>query len=307
MLEWKKDWWKAIIALAPALTVLLVFTFYPILNTFVISFFPDYNYITGAFGRFSFDSYAKVLTDPLFWRALGNTVIMVIVSVPLSIIIALIIAVLLNSIKPLQGFFQTIFFLPYVTNGIAFGLVFATIFNPTQSGLVNSFLGLFGLDPVAWTGSAARVPYWAGIFVITVHAIWSGLAFKILVFLSGLQSIDKQYYQAAQIDGAGKVKIFFKITIPRLSPMILYITITSLIGAFKSYQSVVSLYGESMGNGMDSTFITAVGYIYSYFNTVTSGLPDNLSIAAAGAIVLFVFIMIITLAQMWANKKKVSY
>ena len=307
MLEWKKDWWKAIIALAPALTVLLVFTFYPILNTFVISFFPDYNYITGSFGRFSFDSYTTVLTDPLFWRALGNTVIMVIVSVPLSIIIALIIAVLLNSIKPLQGFFQTIFFLPYVTNGIAFGLVFATIFNPTQSGLVNSFLGLFGLDPVAWTGSAARVPYWAGILVITVHAIWSGLAFKILVFLSGLQSIDKQYYQAAQIDGAGKVKIFFKITIPRLSPMILYITITSLIGAFKSYQSVVSLYGESMGNGMDSTFITAVGYIYSYFNTVTSGLPDNLSIAAAGAIVLFVFIMIITLAQMWANKKKVSY
>ena len=307
MLEWKKDWWKAIIALAPALTVLLVFTFYPILNTFVISFFPDYNYITGSFGRFSFDSYTTVLTDPLFWRALGNTVIMVIVSVPLSIIIALIIAVLLNSIKPLQGFFQTIFFLPYVTNGIAFGLVFATIFNPTQSGLVNSFLGLFGLDPVAWTGSAARVPYWAGSFVITVHAIWSGLAFKILVFLSGLQSIDKQYYQAAQIDGAGKVKIFFKITIPRLSPMILYITITSLIGAFKSYQSVVSLYGESMGNGMDSTFITAVGYIYSYFNTVTSGLPDNLSIAAAGAIVLFVFIMIITLAQMWANKKKVSY
>lgn len=307
MLEWKKDGWKAVVALAPALIILTIFTFYPIINTFVISFFPQYNYVTDQYFSISIDSYKQVLTDDLFWRALGNTAIMVFVSVPLSIGISLLLSVLLNSIKKFQGAFQTIFFLPYVTNGIAFGLVFATIFNPGQSGLVNSVLGLFNIGPVAWTGSAERVPYWAGIFVITCYAIWSGLAFKILVFMSGLQGIDKQYYQAAQIDGTPKWRVFTKITVPLLSPMILYITITSLIGAFKSYQSVVSLYGTEMGNGMDHTFITAVGYIYNYFNTVTSGLPDNLSMAAAGAIVLFVFIMIITLLQMWANKKKVHY
>lgn len=310
MLEWKKDGWKALISLAPAMIILLIFTFYPIINTFVVSFFPNYNYITDNFGAFGFDSYIKVLTDAEFWRAMGNTALMVLVSVPLSIIIALVITVLLNSIKVLQGFFQVVFFLPYVTNGIAFGLVFSTIFSPMDYGLVNSLITMCGGDPVAWTGTAATIPYWAGIFVITVYAIWNGLAFKILVFLSGIQGIDKQYYQAAQVDATPKWRVFTKITVPLLSPMILYITITSLMGAFKSYSSVVSLFGEDMGNGQSSTFITAVGYIYKYFNYVTTGGSTGallLSTASAAALILFVFIMIITFVQMWANKKKVHY
>ena len=298
MLEWKKDGWKALISLAPAMIILAIFTFYPIINTFVISFFPDYNYITDSFGSFGFDRYVQVLTC-----------VMVVVSVPLSIIIALLLTVALNSIKALQGFFQVVFFLPYVTNGIAFGLVFSTIFSPQDYGLVNSLLNLLGGSSVAWTGSAQHVPYWAGIFVITVYAIWNGLAFKILVFLSGIQGIDKQYYQAAQVDATPKWRVFTKITVPLLSPMILYITITSLMGAFKSYSSIVSLFGESMGNGQDSTFITAVGYIYKYFGKVTSATAGAtlLSKAAAAALILFVFIMIITFVQMWANKKKVHY
>ncbi len=308
MLEWKKDGWKAIVSLAPALLILLVFTFYPIIKTFIVSFFPSYNYQTDAFGQFGFDSYATVLQDTTFWRAMGNTALMVIVSVPLSIIIALLITVLLNSIKRLQGVYQVIFFLPYVTNGIAFGLVFATIFSPMDYGLINSLLNLVGISSVHWTGTAYTIPYWAGIFVITVYAIWNGLAFKILVFLSGLQGIDKQYYQAAQVDATPKWRVFTKITVPLLSPMILYITITSLIGAFKSYSSIVALFGEDMGNGLDETFITAVGYIYKYFNSVTSGgNAELLSVASAAALILFVFIMIITLFQMWANKRKVHY
>ncbi len=307
MLEWKKDGWKAAICLAPALLILAVFTFYPIVNTFLVSFFPSYNYLDDNFGYFAFDSYAQVLQDSTFWRAMGNTALMVIVSVPLSIIIALVITVLLNSIKKLQGFFQIIFFLPYVTNGIAFGLVFATIFSPMDYGLVNTILNAFGIDSVSWTGTARNIPYWAGIFVITVNAIWNGLAFKILVFLSGIQGIDKQYYQAAQVDATPKLRVFTRITVPLLSPMILYITITSMMGAFKSYSSVVSLFGESMGNGQNETFITAVGYIYKYFNKVTDGLPWLLSRASAAAVILFLFILVITLFQMWANKKKVHY
>lgn len=308
MLEWKKDGWKAAISLAPALIILAIFTFYPIIRTFIVSFFPRYNYLNDFFGSFGFDSFIQTLTDSLFWKAMGNTAIMVIISVPLSIIIALFITILLNSIKKLQGFFQVIFFLPYVTNGIAFGLVFATIFSPMDYGLVNTILNVFHIDSVAWTGTANTIPYWAGIFVITVYSIWNGLAFKILVFLSGLQGIDKQYYQAAQIDATPKWRVFTKITVPLLSPMILYITITSLIGAFKSYSSVVSLFGESMGNADDKTFITAVGYIYNYFEDVTSGgAVTMLSRASAAALILFVFIMLITLVQMWANKKKVHY
>lgn len=311
MLEWKKDGWKAIISLAPALLVLAIFTFYPIIKTFIVSFFPNYNYQTDQFGSFGFDSYRMILTDPTFWRAMGNTAIMVLVSVPLSIVIALLITVLLNSIKALQGFFQVIFFLPYVTNGIAFGIVFATIFSAEDYGLMNTILQAFGGQIVEWTGSGKDVPYWAGIFVITVYAIWNGLAFKILVFLSGIQGIDKQYYQAAQVDATPKWRVFTKITVPLLSPMILYITITSLMGAFKSYSSVVSLFGENMGpltiDG-GGQFITAVGYIYKYFNEVTgSGMSEMLSIASAAALILFLFILLITFLQMWANKKKVHY
>lgn len=313
MLEWKKDGWKAFISLAPAMILLAIFTFYPIIKTFVVSFFPQYNYQTGFFGSFSIDCYTKILTDPTFWRAMMNTAIMVLVSVPLSIILALLITVALNSIKALQGFFQVIFFLPYVTNGIAFGIVFATIFSAEDYGLINSLINLFGGESILWTGTGKDIPYWAGILVITVYSVWNGLAFKILVFLSGIQGIDKQYYQAAQVDATPKWRVFTKITIPLLSPMILYITITSLMGAFKSYSSVVALFGDNMGpvaSTADTSglFITAVGYIYNYFNRVTGGgMPEMLPLASAAALILFIFIMIITFVQMWANSKKVHY
>lgn len=313
MLEWKKDGWKAVICLAPALLILAIFTFYPIIKTFIVSFFPDYNYQTGFFGSFSVECYTNILTDPTFWRAMGNTAIMVLVSVPLCILLALLITVALNSIKALQGVFQVIFFLPYVTNGIAFGIVFATIFSAEDYGLINSLISMFGGEIVNWTGTGKDIPYWAGILVITVYSIWNGLAFKILVFLSGIQGIDKQYYQAAQVDATPKWRVFTKITIPLLSPMILYITITSLMGAFKSYSSVVSLFGDNMGpvaSTADTSglFITAVGYIYEYFNQVTGGgMIQMLPLASAAALILFVFIMIITFVQMWANKKKVHY
>lgn len=314
MLEWKKDGWKAALCLAPALFILGIFTFYPIIKTFIVSFFPEYNYQIGNLGAFSLDCYIDILQDPTFWRAMGNTAIMVVVSVPLSILLALLITVALNSIKALQGFFQVVFFLPYVTNGIAFGIVFATIFSPQDYGLINSLINLFGGESILWTGDGMNIPYWAGILVITVYSIWNGLAFKILVFLSGIQGIDKQYYQAAQVDATPKWRVFTKITVPLLSPMILYITITSLMGAFKSYSSVVSLFGENMGpisagaSDTSGLFITAVGYIYDYFNKVTgSGMPEKLPYASAAALILFVFIMIITFVQMWANSKKVHY
>lgn len=306
MLEWKRDGWKAAIALAPMLIILGVFTFYPIINTIIISFFPKYNYVFNTYGSFGLSSYQTVLSDPKFWNSILITGLMVIISVPISILVSLLISVALNSIKRLQGLFQTIFFLPYVTNGIAFGLVFATIFSPMDYGLMNTVLGWFHLDPVNWTGSG-NIPFWAGITVITIYSVWNGLAFKILVFLSGIQSIDKQYYQAAQIDGASKSRVFRKITLPLLSPMVLYITITSLIGALKAYSSVVSLYGESMGNGSKGTFMTAVGYIYKYFNTIKAGGEENLSLAAAAAVVLFIFILIITGLQMLYNKRRVHY
>ena len=302
MLEYKKDTWKAVVSLAPTLILMAIFTFWPIINAIRLSFLNGYTLVRGhADYTIGFENYIKIFNDTLFWQSLKNTALMVLISVPLTIIIGLLIAVALNSIKKLQGFFQTVFFLPYVTNTIALGLVFSTLFNK-EYGLINKLIG----DNIFWINGAGEPSWGRAMVVLTLYTVWSGLAFKIIVFLSGLQSIDKQYYQAAQIDAASKWTTFRRITVPLLSPMILYITITSFIGAFKSYSSVISIFnnGNNMGPAADKNLlITAVGYIYQ--KLYASGMP--LGEAAAGSIVLFAIIMLITLVQMYVSKKRVHY
>ncbi len=306
---------KAWIALIPALIFLILFMIYPIINSFLMSFLEGFTFVNGSGSSFvltnylaalansrvpdpifGFGSYAYILEDRLFLQSLGNTALIVVFSVPLTIIIALLLAVALYSIKPLQGFFQTVFFLPYVTNTIALGMVFQTIFS--KGGLFNSVLGLGNM---AWLDVSAN--RWAMFFVIIVYAIWNGLAFKILVFMSGLASIDKQYYDAARIDGAKRSTILRRITIPLLSPQVLYITITSFIGAFKSYTEVISLFGggaTDFGGTTKQEWMTIVGYIYSTMDVN----PDR---AAAGSMVLLVIILLITIVQMVVSKKRVHY
>jgi multiple sugar transport system permease protein len=225
----------------------------------------------------------------------------VFISVPLTVIIALFISVALNGIKKLQSVFQTVFFLPYVTNTIALGLVFASLFH-FEDGLVNK---LFNTVGVSWINQGAT--RFRSLVVLTLYTIWNGLAFKILVFLSGLQSIDKQYYQAAQVDATPRWRVFKKITVPLLSPMILYITITSFIGAFKAYSSVVAIFGRGSQYygpaGNDFMLITVVGYIYN--KLYDSGMPFG--VASAGSLILFAIIMLITLLQFQVSKKRVHY
>jgi len=319
MPEWAKAW----IALIPALFFLLLFMIYPILNTFVISFIVNFKFMAGSNSSFAitnyiaainnprggvmpywgFKNYATVLGSEEFLSSLANTAIIVAVSVPLTIIIGLLIAVLLNQIKPLKAFFQTVFFLPYVTNTIALGMVFKIIFSSYPGGMMNKFLSLFGADAVHWLDAAANK--YVMLIPIVVYAIWNGLAFKILVFESGLASIDNQYYDAAKIDGASRSTIFRRITVPLLSPQILYITITSFIGAFKSYTQIISLYGGGayyFGGPTQKYWETVVGYIY-----VTMQDSTKTGVAAAASFVLLVIIMIITLIQMQVSKRKVVY
>jgi multiple sugar transport system permease protein len=311
---------KAWIALIPALIFLILFMMYPILNTFLISFMENFTFVGGSGSSFAitnfiaalnnrrvidpsigFGNYITVMTDQQFLTAIGNTALMVIVSVPLTIIIALLIAVLLNAIKPLRGFFQTVFFLPYVTNTIALGMVFRVIFSSSGGGLINSIF--FGGNVHAWlTAQASR---WAMFLVIVVYAVWNGLAFKILVFQGGLASIDKQYYDAAKIDGASRSTIFRRVTVPLLAPEMLYITITSFIGAFKAYTQVISLFGAGSTNFGGSTgreWITVVGYVYLVMQD-----PTKVGRAASASFVLLLIILIITLFQTLANKRKVKF
>lgn len=302
---------KAMIYLSPALILLALFTFWPIINTLRLLIYVGYTESDGSIQGYTlFGNFIKVINQRGFIRptagtfssALINTLLMAFISVPISIVVALLIASGLNTIKPLKGFFQTIFFLPYVTNTIAIALVFKFMFNE-NFGLINTMLGWIGIDKINWLSTNAN--YWAVMGVMVIYSVWSSLAFKIMVFLSAIQGIDKQYYQAADIDATPKAKVFTRITVPLISPMIFYIMVTSIIGALKVYSSVITLtneYGEIRGATYNMK--TIVMYIYDYLN---NRAPGNLSLAAASSVVLFGIILLFTLVQMQVSKKKVHY
>lgn len=299
-----KNNWKGWLYLAPVLILIAVFLIYPLINTMFIAFTKDYVYATGEFDGLTFENFTYVLgltpkasgamEKNFVTYAIPNTFLIVAVTVPLSTAIALIIAVALNSIKWFQKILQTIFFLPYVTNGIAVGMVFSVIFD--DQGVINY---LFGLGEKVWIYGADR---WVAMIPLCLYIIWSSIPFKILIFLSGLQGIDKQYYQAAQIDSCNHAKVLWKITVPLLSPQILYILITSFIGAFKEYTSVVGLFNGpgTLGTAGDPNMETIVFYIYDNLST-------NTSAAAAAAVILFIIILVFTGLQFLASKRKVHY
>ncbi len=306
-----KNNWKAWLYLAPVIILLSVFTFYPIINTFVVSFTANYDYVLGSKGGFTFQNYVEVLSpngiffDDVIKTALPNTLLLTFVTVPVSIILSLAIAICLNSIKALKKVFQTIFFMPYVTNAIAIGMVFSVIFD-TQYGLFNAIFGSTGHPWITMnlqTGEA--VNYWSAFFAICFYIVWHSLPYKILIFLGGLQNIDNQYYDAAKIDGASRFKTVIKVTIPLLSPQILYIMITSFIGAFKEYNSVIGLFGKD-GGAFDVTtgqknMQTIVYFIYDQI------AENQVQYASAAAVLLFVIILIFTGIQFKVSKRRVHY
>lgn len=304
-----RNLFKALLYLLPVLILLGIFSFYPIVNSFRLVFLTGYNGTTGAYKGLTFlGNFIEVINDPSFIipsattksTALINTGLLVIISVPVTIVLSLIISVALSSIKPLKGFFQTVYFLPYITNALAVGLVFAYMFQ-TTGGIVNRFLSTFGVDGGSWIGVGA--PYWKAMFVLILFSVWNGLAFKIMVFLSAIESIDKQYYQAASIDATPRFKQFSRITVPLISPSIFYIVITSVIGAFKTYSSVVAIFGnEGKPPGADYHMKTIVFYIYDYFTN-----PDNMPLAAAASIILFGIILVMTMIQNAVGKRRVHY
>ncbi len=325
------QWATAWIVMIPALIFIVLFMFYPIINTFFMAFIEDFSWIRGGGSftignfitavlepnpmrevpSFGFGNFAEVLSNREFLNAIGNTALLVIIEVPLTIIISLVIATCLNSIKVLKGLYQTIFFLPYVTNTIALGLIFNMLFKSDAGGLVNIVLGWFGIEPVNWllylSSTQSATKFASGVVIVT-YAVWDGLAFKILVFMSGLATIDKQYYDAARVDGSSRLTIWRRITLPLLSPQILYITITSFIGAFKMYTGVRAVFLDSNAyyfGGSDGTqWMPIVGWIYRELKVNSMFEPG---IAASGSLVLLVIILVITVVQFAVSKKRVHY
>lgn len=285
---------KAWLYLLPALAFLGIFMVYPLFDVLVYSFEEGYNFVTGtSFGVGTYN-YSYVIHDPYFIQAVKNTFILVLITVPLSTTLALLISLALNSIKKLKDLFQTVYFLPYVTNTLAVGLVFMILFKKTaySDGLINLLITSFGGTSVDFIEG----PYWAKMFVLCFYTIWVVLPFKILILTSALASVNEDYYKAAKIDGTSKVRIFFRITLPMISPMIFYLIITGFIGAFKAYSDVVAIFGTDLNTaGMN----TIVGYIYDMLYGFSGGYP---SFASAAAIILFIIILIITIINLLVSK-----
>ena len=285
--------------LLTALLVLVFFMVYPLVDVFVYSLEEGYNFASQTYFGVGGYNYAYVLHDPYFLQALKNTFLLVIITVPLSTGLALLISLGLSSIRALRNLFQTIYFLPYVTNTLAVGLVFMILFQKTEytDGLVNLLIHWFGGTGVDFIDG----PYWAKMFVLCFYTVWVVLPFKILILTSALASVNPDYYKAARVDGTSKPRTFLRITLPMISPMLFYLIITGFIGAFKAYSDAVALFGTDLNAaGMN----TIVGYVYDMLYGDSGGFP---SYASAAAILLFAIVLTITCINLLASKKHVHH
>ena len=290
---------KGWLYLLPAMLFLGVFMVYPLIDVFVYSFEEGYNSASQTFRGVGLYNYSYVLRDPYFLQAVKSTFLLVVITVPVSTGLALLISVGLRAIKPLRNLYQTVYFLPYVTNTLAVGLVFMILFKktPYTDGLINLLINWFGGESVDFIDG----PYWAKMFVLCFYTVWVVMPFKILILTSALASVDRSYYNAARVDGTPGWRVFARITLPMISPTISYLVITGFIGAFKAYSDSVALFGTDLNAaGMN----TIVGYVYDMLYGDSGGYP---SYASAAAIILFAIVLTITCINLMVSKKHVHY
>ena len=290
---------KGWLYLLPAILFLGVFMIYPLIDVFVYSFEEGYNSASQTFFGVGLYNYSYVLHDPYFLQALKNTLILVVITVSVSTGIALLISVGLSSIKPLRNLYQTVYFLPYVTNTLAVGLVFMILFKKTAytDGLVNLLIHWFGGNSVDFIDG----PYWAKMFVLCFYTVWVVMPFKILILTSALASVNQDYYNAAKVDGTSGLRIFTRITLPMISPSLFYLIITGFIGAFKAYSDAVALFGTDLNAAEMNTI---VGYVYDMLYGNSGGYP---SYASAAAMILFAIVLTITCINLLVSRKHVHY
>lgn len=274
---------KAYLYLLPAFLIVLTFVIYPMIRSVYMSFFTDYNIFKHTGTGIGLNGYIKVLGDSKFRMSVVNTLKYTVVVVPVTVAISLFLAVLLNTRLKGWKVYQSLFFIPYVTNLIAIGLAFRFIFH-SEYGILNIIMKSLGMDTIMWLND---VNY--SLPALMIFGIWAGLAFKIVIFLAGLQGIDKQLYEAAEVDGARPWHMFWHITVPLLLPVIAYISIISVIGSLKTYVEVVGLFGDA---GPANSAMTIVYYVYDRFYNANKYVD-----AAAAAVILFVLVFVITMIQ----------
>ena len=298
-IDLKNNNFKAWLYLLPAILFLGAFMVYPLIDVFIYSFEEGYNSASQTFFGVGFYNYQYILRDPYFLQAVKNTFILVIITVPISTGLSLLISVALASIKSLRKLFQTVYFLPYVTNTLAVGLVFMILFKKTAytDGMVNVLINFFGGESVDFIDG----PYWAKMLILCLYTVWVVMPFKILILTSALASVNQNYYDAALVDGTTKWRMFTKITLPMISPTLFYLIITGFIGAFKAYSDSVALFGVDLNAAKMNTI---VGYVYDMLYGNSGGFP---SYASAAAILLFIIVLTITCINLLISKKHVHY
>jgi multiple sugar transport system permease protein len=285
---------KAYLYLLPAVAVIGVFVIYPLIKSFFMSFYVKYDYFKDKVYVYGIDNYKTVLSDPVFWHAMRNTMIFVIGVVPISIIISILIALMLNSKIKFGGLFRTCFFMPYVTSLVAVSIVWRWIYHKDY-GILNYFLGIFGVHPIAWLDNPD-----VSMIALIILSIWKNIGYNVIIFLAGLQTIDKQYELAAQIDGAHYFKRVWNIVIPLLSPTTFFVAIVSVIGSFKIFDEVYALFNSGGGMaGPSDSALTVVFYIFRKFYG-----EWNFGVASAASFILFLVIMVFTVAQFCYARKR---
>ncbi len=291
----EKNNWKAWLWLLPAIAFLGVFMVYPLVDVLIYSVEEGYNSASQTYFGVGGYNYQYVLRDPYFLQAVKNTFILVVITVPVSTGLALLISVGLSSIQKLRELFSTIYFLPYVTNTLAVGLVFMILFQktPYTDGLVNLILGFFGMSPIDFIDG----PYWAKMFVLCFYTVWVVMPFKILILTSALASVNPDYYNAAKVDATPPWRVFTKITLPMIAPILSYLVITGFIGAFKAYSDAVALFGTNLNAAEMNTI---VGYVYDMLYGDSGGYP---SYASAAAIILFAIVLTITCINLLVSSR----
>lgn len=276
--------------LSPFLIFIIIFTLYPVINVFTISFKENYSYLRGTFKALNFENYKYVLTDDKFTSGLRNTALYVLFVVPVSTAIALFFANLLNKKVKGSAIFQTAFFLPMVTSVTAVGLIWRLMYNQ-QYGIINWLLSKFGIEKIGWVTESR----WS-LLALIIFGTWNILPFTIIILLSGMQNINETYYTVARVDGAKPMRIFFRITVPLLSPTIFLVCIVNTISCFKVFSELYPLfYGKP---GPYYNLYTVVYYIrYAMMEKRKYGY------AAAAAVILFLCIFVVTLLELYLKKR----
>lgn len=274
----------------PALIILSIFSIYPIIQSFTMGFYAEFDYLKGEVYKIGIDNFQYVLSDENLYIALRNTFLYVVLSVPISIIVSLVLATLLNSKIKFMKFFRSVYFLPFVTSTVAISMVWRWMLHGDY-GLINSILQCFNISKLQFlTQPEYTIP------ILVVLSVWKGMGYKVIILLAGLQSIDEQYYLAAKIDGASKFQRFKNITCPLLLPTLFFILITSIISGFKIFDEVFILYDQKTGPLKSG--LTIVYYIFNKFYR-----EWQFTNAAAASFILFLIIFVFTIIQLIMSNK----